>query len=143
MLRSLFGAAFPLFTDQMYANLGIHWAASIPAFLSVACIPFPLVFIKYGARIRARCKFAAEAARLLEEMRGHADVEDPDAAEDHAMAEVEEADRIERLVRSMSRTQSRRSHAGTHPAPVVEGAAAHEAVTVSDEGLNEKETEAV
>ncbi|ROW14433.1 hypothetical protein VPNG_03912 [Cytospora leucostoma] len=143
VLRSLFGAAFPLFTDQMYANLGIHWAASVPAFLSLACIPFPLVFIKYGAQIRARCKFAAEAARLLEEMRGHADVEDPDAAEDHAMAEVEEADRIERLVRSMSRTQSRRSHAGPHPAPVVEGAAAHEAVSVSEEGLNDKETEAV
>lgn len=25
ILRSLFGAAFPLFTTQMYHNLGIHW----------------------------------------------------------------------------------------------------------------------
>lgn len=34
MLRSLFGFAFPLFTSQMYANLGIHWASSVPAFLT-------------------------------------------------------------------------------------------------------------
>ncbi|KAH6723400.1 hypothetical protein BKA61DRAFT_664130 [Leptodontidium sp. MPI-SDFR-AT-0119] len=32
MLRSLFGAAFPMFTAQIYANPGIHWASSVPAF---------------------------------------------------------------------------------------------------------------
>lgn len=37
MLRSLFGFAFPLFTSQMYANLGIHWASSVPAFLTGKC----------------------------------------------------------------------------------------------------------
>lgn len=42
VLRSLFGAAFPLFTSQMYARLGIHWASSVPAFLALACAPCPL-----------------------------------------------------------------------------------------------------
>jgi hypothetical protein len=69
VLRSLFGAAFPLFTSYMYADLGIHWASSIPAFLALACVPFPFLFYKYGAAIRQRCKFAAEAAALLEKMR--------------------------------------------------------------------------
>jgi hypothetical protein len=69
VLRSLFGAAFPLFTSYMYANLGIHWASSVPAFLALACVPFPFLFYKYGAAIRQRCKFAAEAATLLEKMR--------------------------------------------------------------------------
>lgn len=46
VLRSLFGAAFPLFTSQMYANLGIHWASSIPAFLALMCVPFPFLFYK-------------------------------------------------------------------------------------------------
>jgi hypothetical protein len=68
VLRSLFGAAFPLFTSYMYANLGIHWASSIPAFLALACVPFPFLFYMYGEAIRQRCKFAAEAAKLLEQM---------------------------------------------------------------------------
>ncbi|KAF4625817.1 hypothetical protein G7Y89_g12347 [Cudoniella acicularis] len=65
MLRSFFGAAFPLFTTQMYANLGIHWASSIPAFLTVACLPFPFVMYKYGAELRMKCKYAQEAAVMM------------------------------------------------------------------------------
>jgi hypothetical protein len=68
VLRSLFGAAFPLFTTYMYADLGIHWASSIPAFLALACVPFPFLFYKYGSAIRLRCKYAAEAAAFLEKM---------------------------------------------------------------------------
>lgn len=72
VIRSLFGAVFPLFTTYMYNDLGIHWASSIPAFLSLACMPFPYLFWRYGAAIRARCKFAAEAAAVLERMRSRA-----------------------------------------------------------------------
>jgi multidrug resistance protein len=68
VLRSLFGAAFPLFTTYMYRDLGIHWASTVPAFLALACAPCPLLFYWYGARIRMRCKFAAEAAAVLERM---------------------------------------------------------------------------
>jgi multidrug resistance protein len=61
VLRSLFGFAFPLFTNYMYQNLGIHWASSVPAFLALACLPAPLFFYKRGAAIRARCPYAAES----------------------------------------------------------------------------------
>ncbi|KZZ90266.1 Major facilitator superfamily domain, general substrate transporter [Moelleriella libera RCEF 2490] len=71
VLRSLFGAAFPLFTQDMYDGLGIHWASSIPAFLALACLPFPFFFYKYGAGIRAKCKFAAESAAFMEKLRQH------------------------------------------------------------------------
>ncbi|GAO13646.1 uncharacterized protein UV8b_01730 [Ustilaginoidea virens] len=71
VLRSLFGAAFPLFTTYMYGNLGIHWASSIPAFLALACVPFPFLFYKYGAAIRSRCKFAAESVAFMERLRQH------------------------------------------------------------------------
>ncbi|OTB11932.1 hypothetical protein K445DRAFT_339148 [Daldinia sp. EC12] len=77
VLRSIFGAAFPLFTTAMYNNLGIHWASSIPAFLALACLPFPFLFYKYGARIRMKCKFAAEAAKVLEKMRARNDHDGP------------------------------------------------------------------
>ncbi|KAA8567583.1 hypothetical protein EYC84_008058 [Monilinia fructicola] len=76
VLRSLFGAAFPLFTTYMYKSLGIHWASSIPAFLALACVPFPYLFYKYGEPVRMKCKFAAEAARVLAEMRGSSTNED-------------------------------------------------------------------
>lgn len=126
----------------MYANLGIHWAASVPAFLALACIPFPLAFYKYGPQIRAKCKFAAEAAKLLGEMRGEVDVEDPEAAEDEAMEEVEHADKIEKLVKTMSR-QSRRSHRAPGPdsAEAGVGSAVPEVVTGSEVDVKEKQEE--
>ncbi|KAJ6172069.1 hypothetical protein N7470_001136 [Penicillium chermesinum] len=68
LLRSLFGMAFPLFTTYMYQNLGIHWASSIPAFLSLACVPLPFLFYKYGARIRKHCTFAAEADAFMQKL---------------------------------------------------------------------------
>lgn len=68
VLRSLFGMAFPLFTTYMYRNLGIHWASSIPAFLAVACAPFPLLFYVYGARIRKYCKYSAESDRFMQKL---------------------------------------------------------------------------
>ena len=54
----------------MYDNLGIHWASSIPAFLSLACVPFPFLFYMYGEPIRLKCKYAAQAAAVLEKIRG-------------------------------------------------------------------------
>ena len=33
VLRSLFGAAFPLFTSYMYRDLGVHWAAALPGYV--------------------------------------------------------------------------------------------------------------
>jgi hypothetical protein len=65
VLRSLFGAAFPLFTRIMYERLGIHWASSIPAFLALLCVPLPFFFYKFGARIRARCTYASAAEKAM------------------------------------------------------------------------------
>ncbi|KAF1348047.1 hypothetical protein BDV97DRAFT_400233 [Delphinella strobiligena] len=64
VLRSLFGMAFPLFTEQMYARLGLHWASSVPGFLALACIPFPFLFYKHESSIRRKCKYASEAAEF-------------------------------------------------------------------------------
>ncbi|KAJ5287928.1 hypothetical protein N7478_003614 [Penicillium angulare] len=61
IIRSCFGAGFPLFTTYMYNNLGIHWASCVPAFLSLACVPFPFIFYRYGPAIRRKCKYSAEA----------------------------------------------------------------------------------
>lgn len=52
-LRSIFAAAFPLFSKQMFVNLGVHWGASVIGFIALGMIPIPFVFYKYGAKIRA------------------------------------------------------------------------------------------
>lgn len=69
VLRSLLGFAFPLFTRQMFQNLGIHWGSTIPAALAAVCVPFPFLFYKYGEKIRLNCKYAAEAAEFAERMK--------------------------------------------------------------------------
>lgn len=46
LFRSSFGAAFPLFAKAMYDNLGIGWASSTLAFISIAFIPIPFVLWK-------------------------------------------------------------------------------------------------
>lgn len=68
VVRSLFGTVFPLFTTQMYEKLGNQWASSVPAFLVLACVPFPFLFHKYGSKIRSKCKYSLEAAKVLEKM---------------------------------------------------------------------------
>lgn len=68
LLRSLFGFAFPLFTTYMYENLGIHWASCVPAFLALACVPFPFILYKKGLSIRKHCKFSAQSEAFVQSL---------------------------------------------------------------------------
>ncbi|KAK9471910.1 major facilitator superfamily domain-containing protein [Dipodascopsis tothii] len=54
LLRSLLGATFPLFADQMYTKMHVKWAATMLAGISLLLAPMPLVFYRYGPQIRAR-----------------------------------------------------------------------------------------
>ncbi|MCJ1322095.1 hypothetical protein MMC15_007440 [Xylographa vitiligo] len=58
LMRSSFGAGFPLFASAMYNNLGVAWASSTLAFLSIAFIPIPFVLYFYGESLRKRSKHA-------------------------------------------------------------------------------------
>ena len=58
LMRSSFGAAFPLFATAMYNKLGVGWASSLLGFLSILFIPIPFVLYYYGERIRRRSKMA-------------------------------------------------------------------------------------
>ncbi|EGY20880.1 polyamine transporter 4 [Verticillium dahliae VdLs.17] len=60
-VRSIFGAAFPLFARYMYRNLGVAWATSLLGFLSVIMVPVPVLFWYYGARVRAWSTAKAKA----------------------------------------------------------------------------------
>lgn len=56
-VRYLLGAIFPLFTIQMYEKLGIHWAGSLFAFLSLALLPIPWMLFKFGHKLRQNSRF--------------------------------------------------------------------------------------
>ncbi|KAI5455590.1 major facilitator superfamily domain-containing protein [Mariannaea sp. PMI_226] len=55
--RYLLGAVFPLFTIQMYEKLGVHWAGSVFAFLSLGLLPIPWILFKFGHRLRKNSRF--------------------------------------------------------------------------------------
>ncbi|KAH6854111.1 major facilitator superfamily domain-containing protein [Chaetomium sp. MPI-CAGE-AT-0009] len=57
-IRSFWGAATVLFTEQMYDRMGDQWASSFLAFLSLACCAIPFLFWRYGATIRKRSRYA-------------------------------------------------------------------------------------
>jgi hypothetical protein len=59
-LRSLGGALLPLAGGPMFSALGIGWESSLLAFIAVAMIPVPLIFLKYGERIRQKNLFNAQ-----------------------------------------------------------------------------------
>ncbi|CZR35863.1 putative mfs-multidrug-resistance transporter [Fusarium proliferatum ET1] len=89
ILRSLFGAAFPLFTVQMYDKLGLHWASTIPAFLALVCVPFPYLFYIYGARIRTHCKFAAESDAFMQSLKQAQNQREQESEEQDTITEDE------------------------------------------------------
>ncbi|OJD32188.1 mfs multidrug transporter [Diplodia corticola] len=57
-VRSFFGAGFPLFGPAMYHRLGVDWASTLLAFVGIAMIPIPVLFYKFGRRIRRASKTA-------------------------------------------------------------------------------------
>lgn len=56
--RSIVAAGFVMFATPMYNNLGVQWATSVLAFLATAFIPVPILFHRYGARIRKMSKYS-------------------------------------------------------------------------------------
>ncbi|KAL6691312.1 hypothetical protein J3F84DRAFT_169185 [Trichoderma pleuroticola] len=56
MLRSSVAAGFPLFSRQMFQNLGVQWASTLLGCLAAIMIPIPFVFRVYGSRLRKKSK---------------------------------------------------------------------------------------
>ncbi|KAL2832499.1 bicyclomycin resistance protein [Aspergillus cavernicola] len=54
ILRSSVAAGFPLFSEQMFANLGVQWAATLLGCLAAVMIPIPFAFRAYGLWLRGK-----------------------------------------------------------------------------------------
>ncbi|KAJ0109637.1 hypothetical protein J7T55_014199 [Diaporthe amygdali] len=54
LLRFLFSPFLPLAGPAMYTTLGYGWGNSLLGFLALAFVPFPILFYKYGERMRGK-----------------------------------------------------------------------------------------
>lgn len=60
VMRSVFGAMLPLAGPTMYAKLTPQWAGTLLGLLELVLVPIPIVFYKYGDRIRAKSPVIGE-----------------------------------------------------------------------------------
>ncbi|PWY84775.1 MFS general substrate transporter [Aspergillus heteromorphus CBS 117.55] len=56
--RSLVAASFPLFSRQMFDNMGIQWASTLLGCLAAVLVPIPVCFLLFGKNLRKKSKFA-------------------------------------------------------------------------------------
>ncbi|TDL21352.1 MFS general substrate transporter [Rickenella mellea] len=64
VVRSVFGAVFPLFTRQMYVPLNPRWASTLLGCIALFMVPIPFVLMKYGPTLRAKSKNAPTKAPM-------------------------------------------------------------------------------
>lgn len=150
VLRSIFGAVFPLFTTYMYEDLGIHWASSIPAFLALACVPFPFLFYKYGATIRKRCEYAAKSdafmRKLAEQMKQAPEPESEETEEpvfDRTEApapDVSDVSETESNVEELPDVRQMRSRASTRTASSLRRVVSYEGNPYDIDRVNTRES---
>ncbi|KAI1121606.1 major facilitator superfamily domain-containing protein [Nemania abortiva] len=57
ILRSTVGAFLPLAGPPLYNSLGLGWGNSLLGFICIAMIPIPIVFYKFGGRLRKAERF--------------------------------------------------------------------------------------
>lgn len=60
LLRSAFGAAFPLFARPMIMNLTIKWAMTLLGCIALVLLPVPFLFYRFGALLRKKSKYSLE-----------------------------------------------------------------------------------
>ncbi|KAI1436324.1 MFS general substrate transporter [Xylaria sp. CBS 124048] len=57
LARYTLSAVFPLFSLQLYQNLGAAWASSLLGFVSLILLPMPWLLFKFGRAIRLKSKY--------------------------------------------------------------------------------------
>jgi MFS transporter, DHA1 family, multidrug resistance protein len=59
VVRSFGAASFPLWSSAMYRSLGVPWSSTVLACVAALMLPFPVLFMRHGKRVRAASKYAA------------------------------------------------------------------------------------
>lgn len=59
LIRSLGGAAVPLFVNQMFHAMHNQWALTLLALVATIMVPIPFFFYRFGPKYRAKSKYAS------------------------------------------------------------------------------------
>lgn len=65
--RSIFGGTLPLAGPSMYGALTPQWAGTLLGLLELIMIPIPIVFYRYGEKIRSKSKVIRQLREDAEE----------------------------------------------------------------------------
>lgn len=119
---------FPLFTADMYTNLGPQWAGTLVAFLALAFAPAPILLYMYGRKLRRMTKIGREADDLgvmivkmmqaqqaADQHAAHPEVhrspdEDEEEAIARSIADMDEETALDTMV-ELVRTETRKTQA--------------------------------
>lgn len=75
LTRTLAAAVFPLFSYQMFSGLGANWAGTILAGVATVFAFTPILFLRYGGKLRAKSKVASDDEDCLTEENNHMEEE--------------------------------------------------------------------
>ncbi|KAJ5577413.1 uncharacterized protein N7459_006377 [Penicillium hispanicum] len=103
--RSILAAVIPLAAKPMFHRLGVHWACSLIAFLSLGVSVIPFAFIRYGDRIRSSSKFCQELKRIKEAEKRELE------REEHLQETGDNLEKVPTTTSQMVRVATARSHA--------------------------------
>lgn len=70
LVRNIAGAAFPLFGQQLFAQLGYQWGASLLGTIALLLAPIPFVLERYGVELRKRSPWAKQHIGGLDDDEG-------------------------------------------------------------------------
>ncbi|OCL03078.1 MFS general substrate transporter [Glonium stellatum] len=70
VLRSIMGGCLPLAGPAMYKKLGPHWAGTMLGLFELALVPIPVVFWRYGHRIRQKSALIRSMREDQEKLEG-------------------------------------------------------------------------
>lgn len=99
--RTLAAAVFPLFVSQMYRGLGNNVATTIFAGVATAFCFTPLLFLRYGATLRQRSKWAVSGGDVLKDENKHMKGATETGNRDIEMRSEEMSQSTRHLVRSV------------------------------------------
>lgn len=97
VMRSILGGVLPLVGPYMYSGIGPNWSGTLLGLLEVAIIPIPVIFYKYGYKIRRKSalirtmqedKKKLDGKRRTREQQGQQQPSDGDLNEKHKEKEV-------------------------------------------------------
>ncbi|KAI0320373.1 major facilitator superfamily domain-containing protein [Amylostereum chailletii] len=58
VVRSIFGAVFPLFARQMFDAMNPRWASTLLGCVALVMVPIPIILVKFGPTLRTKSRFA-------------------------------------------------------------------------------------